>query len=102
MKVEFSKVIKQLSGKPIVEEGKDVILTTVACNALLSGFPDEQALPGEEKVKRFVLAEKIFKGATEFTAEEVALVKKLIGKAYTPLVVGRAFEILDPPVAEVK
>jgi hypothetical protein len=27
----------------------------------------------------------------------VALMKKLIGKAFAPLIVGRAFDIIEPP-----
>lgn len=30
------------------------------------------------------------------TADEITLIKKLVAKAYNPLVVGRTWELLDP------
>jgi hypothetical protein len=31
--------------------------------------------------------------------DDVALVKTLIGKAFAPLIVGRAYDIIEPPSA---
>jgi len=51
-------------------------------------------------VKRFRLAEIAAKGgAQEMKVDDVALMKKLIGKAFAPLIVGRAFDIIEPPSA---
>ena len=52
-------------------------------------------MSGDEKVKRWALAQKIYGGNTEVQAEDVALLKKLIGKAYGVAIVGPAYEMLE-------
>lgn len=69
-----------------------------ACfNSLMAQFDDEKGLTPEEKFKRGKLAEKIYsaKGEVEVSAEEVAEIKKLIGKAYGQLIVIRTWELLE-------
>lgn len=77
--------------------GKVLTLSDVAVASLMGAFPDERDLSGDEKIKRFALAMRVrnAKDAT-LTAEEISLLKKLIGKAYGPLVVGRAYPMIDP------
>ena len=106
MKRNFNTTLKTLDGKPIKEQyvdadgktaDRDVTLSTVAVNALLAGYEDERNLAGDDKVKRFKLAQLIndADGEVEVTAEQVSLLKTLIAKGYTPLVVGQAYEILE-------
>lgn len=101
MKRNLNVVLKTLDGQPLKEDHNgavsDVLLSRLAVNALLVNYPDEQSLSGEEKVKRFKLAQQIndADGDVEVTAEQVALLKSLIAKGYTPLVVGQAYEILE-------
>lgn len=101
MKVDFSAPILDMADAPIVEAGRHITLGAVACTALLGQYPGEN-LDGAEKVRRFKLA-KIASvgGVAELTVESVADIKTLIAKAYGPLVVGRAYSIIDPlPPAE--
>jgi hypothetical protein len=99
--LDFTAPITQLDGTPFTDQaGKPLATTlgTIAETALLASYPDEQAtITGEDKVKRFVLATKIHeaKGAA-LTADEVALIKKLIGKSYNALIVGKSWQLLDP------
>lgn len=96
MKVDFEQEIKTLNGESIpATDGKPAVLRGVAVDALLAVFADEQQLAGEEKLKRYLLAEKIHNGGVEFNTEEIALVKRLIGKAFTPVVVGQAWQMLE-------
>lgn len=99
MKVNFSIEIEDLDGIPIPKSDTDKTNATVgSCcvNALMIVFKDEQNLSGEEKVKRLNLAQKIHgKPEAEVTAEEIVLIKKLVGKAYGPLIVGRVYEVLE-------
>lgn len=101
MKRNLNVVLKTLDGQPLKEDHngavRDVQLSRLAVNALLVNYPDEQSLSGEDKVKRFKLAKQIndADGDVEVTAEQVALLKSLIAKGYTPLVVGQAYEILE-------
>ena len=97
--VDFDTQLSGIDGKPMIKEDKTPItLNEVTQNALLMSYPDEAGLSGEEKVKRWVLATKIGHQPRDpvLTADEIALVKKLIGKAYNPLVVGQAWSLLDP------
>jgi hypothetical protein len=98
MKIDFSAVIKDLDGGAVKDGDKDATLGRVTCTALLASYADEQNLPAEDKVKRFRLAEIAARGSEqEMKVDDVALVKKLIGKAFAPLVVGRAYDIIEPP-----
>ena len=66
--------------------------------SLLATFKDEENLSGEEKLKRWQLAIKIKNNAetaVEMTVEEIALIKKLIGKAYSTIIVGQVWELLE-------
>jgi hypothetical protein len=100
MKIDFSAVIKDLEGDAVKDGEKDATLGRVACAALLASYADEQNLPAEDKVKRFHLAEVAAKGGEqEMKIDDVALIKTLIGKAFAPLVVGRAYDIIEPSSA---
>ena len=91
MKIDFSAAIKDFDGDAVKDGDKEATLGRVACTALLASYADEQNLPAEDKVKRFRLAEIAAKGgAQEMKVDDVALMKKLIGKAFAPLIVGRA------------
>jgi hypothetical protein len=107
MLVAFDTVLRDLDGKPLPEdkdkpEGAQATLKKASIESLLAIYQDEQNLSGEDKLKRWQLATKIngSNGPAEFTVEEVALVKKLIGKAYNPLITGQAWTILEarPPL----
>lgn len=92
MKIDFSKPITDLDGKPV----EDLTLRVVALNALMAMLPDEQNLPGDQKVARFALAMRVNAGGeVDVSPEDIALMKTLIGKTYGALAVGRAYEILN-------
>lgn len=96
MQRDFSVPFKTFAGQPIVQDGEPLTLQRVAVNALLSQAEDEANLSGEEKFKRYKLASRIHaEPAVEVSAEEVALLKRLIGKLYLPIIVGPAFEALE-------
>ena len=74
-------------------------LATVAGMALLTETPADPRAPKNpaDKIKRFSLAVKVHAGGVvSLSAEEIALLKSAIAEGYSPLVVGRANEILDP------
>jgi len=41
-------------------------------------------------------------GDNELNLKEATLIKKQIGKNYSPIIVGQAYDLLDPPKAEKK
>jgi len=97
--IDFGEQLTGLDGKGLVEKANghevELTLSLVAINALLAMLPEEHALPATDKVRRFVIATKAV-GQAELTAEEIAIVKACIGRAYGPLVVARAWQLLDP------
>jgi hypothetical protein len=98
MKIAVDKVLIGIDGKSVKDtEGKEPTLKHIAVEALLAVYRGEENLKGEEKLKRWLLATKIemSNGLTEFTIEEVALIKELIGKAYGPLIVGPCWIALE-------
>lgn len=101
MQIDFNKTIANVKGEVIKkEDDKEVTLGSVAIDALLATFPDEQNLSGEDKVARFKLSMSIADHqeknlVRETTAEEISLIKKLIAKGFNALVVGRTWELLE-------
>jgi hypothetical protein len=100
---DFTALITDIDGAAI-EDGtadkKPFTLGDAAVKALVTPYPDEPNLAAEEKFKRAELAFRIRnKPDLVMSAEETAMVKKLIGKAYAPIVVFRAWPMLDPTTA---
>ncbi len=101
--IDFTQILTDLDGKPVKNSEIEVTLGAAATHALLTPFPDEQNLSGEEKVKRFLLATKVREAKdVKLTIDELNMIKKLVGKAYAPLLVGRIWEIIDPASVEKK
>lgn len=95
----MSQQLKNLYDKVLTEQydGKEapVTLASICCSALMGEVSAETT--GKEKVRRYNLATSIVgKGAVNVTAEDVALLKDLVGKMFTTLCVGQAMEMLDP------
>lgn len=97
---DFDAKITNIDGSPIVDEkGKEIELTvrTVAINALMAPYPDEQNLSAEEKLRRAELAQRISRKETgDLKSEDIAAIKKLVNKFYaSPLVVKQSFDALE-------
>jgi len=73
-------------------------LGRAASHALLFGrYPGEEGLSGDVKWARGTLAERIrTDGKATLTAEEIGVVKRLIGKYYSPVIIAQAYPMLDP------
>lgn len=97
MRKDFTIPLTHLDGTPIKDGDKQATLTTVALTALLASYEDERALTGKEKAERYQLALKINKRPAEvdITAEQLTMLKSLIGKAFGPLVVGQVYDLLE-------
>jgi hypothetical protein len=102
MQRKFGTILRHLDGETIMDRSetgeKPMTLGHVAVTALLATFDDERHLGGQQKLDRYVLATKIHSakdGVADLTAEEVSAIKTVVGKAYPPLVVGQAFQLLD-------
>jgi len=96
MKIQMNQELKRLDGVPL-KDGENVVALKKPCvEALLGIYPDETGLSGEDKLLRWRLAQRIDKGGeVELAAENIALIKKLVAKAYGPLIVGQVWELLE-------
>ena len=97
MKIDFNQTIKQLGkDEPILKpnSAEPFRLKDAAVEALLA--PEENQT-GEEKAKRYLMATRIYANpeGVDFTVEEIAKIKQVIGKGYGPLVVGQAWLYLE-------
>lgn len=77
--------------------GKPLTLKLAAVTVLTFPFDDERALSGDEKMKRAKLAMQIYDadGEIELKSEDIALIKRLAGKYYSPLPVMRIYDMLE-------
>jgi hypothetical protein len=107
MRINVVQPLSNYNGQILVErdqEGKEkaILLRDLCCVALTANIPNE-TLVGTEKLKRFVLAQNIFKNdIVELTADDIVLVKKLIDSIYNIVLVGAAWSALEnaePPAA---
>ena len=98
--VDGEPVIKD--GKPIMKKSPPFTLRTACVNVLTMREVDDRGkakeITGKDKVKRYELAKRIYhaKELVDLQAEEISLLKELVGRIYPPITVGQAFEILDP------
>jgi hypothetical protein len=94
---DFSTPLTDFRGKPLVtEDGSALTLREAVTTALVAPFKDENP-SGTEKVKRWQLAAKLQASKdVELTADDIALIKNLVAKAYGPMIVGQVWAILDP------
>jgi hypothetical protein len=103
MQIDFNAPILGFDRKPLNESDRAMTLAIVACTALSAQFRDEDNLAADIKYKRFKLGCKIANGGiVDLSVDEIATLKQLIGRAFSPLIVGRSFDLLDPKIEETK
>lgn len=95
--IDFRQVLKDFDGVPVIEADNAVTLKAVVVRALISTFEDERHLKAEEKFERGDLASRIHRseGPLALKVEEIATVKKLVGKAFGAAIVWAAWPLLD-------
>jgi hypothetical protein len=95
MKYDPHAPLLELDGRTVITDGKgtDFTFRHIARIALTNN--DEA--DGEAKYKHYCLAQKIehANGAVDLAAEEVATLKRLVGKHMPVVIVGRMWELLD-------
>lgn len=109
MNIDITQQLKDLDGTPmttgkqmcpacgqVVGEDEPLTVRVVAVKSLTAIFRDEQGVAGDEKFKRYRLALRLTdEDEPDLKAEDVVLIKKVVGKMYGPVVVGRMWAILD-------
>lgn len=106
MKIDFDIKLVNFKNEVIREKVKDkdedeketfedLTLGKVCVGALMS-FNPESRISGEEKVKRYDLALRIYKGGIiDVTSEEIVLMKKRVGEGFAVIVVGQVLKMLE-------
>jgi len=104
MKFDPTPALKKFNGEPHKEidpetgrsSDKDLQLKTAIVNSLTAIYQDEKP-EGLESFRRGQLASIIFKaeGEIELTTEDIALIKKLLGKYYGPAIVFSAYSLIE-------
>ncbi len=94
---DFGEILRDLEGAPLRSApDRNLTLGEACANALLAQYEDDARTSGEEKLKRYKLAGRVYKKQfSEVSTEEIALMKTLLAKAYGPTVVGPAYEALE-------
>lgn len=95
--IDFSTVITDLNDQPVKDGDNEVTLKLLSVGALSATFQDEQSLSPTDKFKRGALAMQIYntKEPLAIKSEDVTMLKTVIGKAYGPMVVYKAYQLLD-------
>jgi hypothetical protein len=97
MRRDFTQPILNLDGTPGKVGDEPITLQTLAMSALNTITEEDRTLTGSERAKRFDIMQRIYARPREvdLTAEQITLLKNLIGKMFAPLAVGRAYELLE-------
>lgn len=100
MKINFRKVLTQFSGEPITgENNSPFTLGQCTVNALLQ--PTQTQVSPQDKVRRARIAERAYEaeheqdGECDMSPEDVVLIRDCIGQIYPPLIVMKAFGLLE-------
>jgi hypothetical protein len=96
MKIKLNQELKGVDGVETLkgEKGRALTFKDICISAVLT---PEQGEDEKKKYERYELFKKIQRGGDEadLKVEEVALIKKSIGKLNPPLVMGQCWEILE-------
>lgn len=94
MQLDTTTPLQNFDGSDLIEGG--LTARTACTNALLGHHPDDERVSGEKKYARFKLACRINDSASvELKAEDVVMLKEMIARSYTPLVVGLMYDLLE-------
>lgn len=102
MKINFKQELGTFNGTRLMYDEKTPWTLQTACVESLGAiYRDEQSVAAEEKFKRYMLAEKIINATktTDFTIDEVSMLRTMVGKHPSPIIVGRVWEILEKAAA---
>ena len=103
--IDFTQEVKQIDGQPLTDDKgnpKPTTLGELCRQALLAGYADEHDQSGketitqEEKFHRWEVARLVKGKDVTLSVDDLALVKKLTGKAFGPLIMGPIWLMLDP------
>ncbi len=99
MVVDFTQHLKNpLSGEPVYRDKDSKELSTlsdICVNALITSLKGDEGMAGTTKFELWCLAKKIYNAQVDLKSEEIAKIKERVGKMYSSLMVGIAYELLE-------
>jgi hypothetical protein len=100
MTIDLTQALKTVKGDTIKDEsGNPLTLRDIIITALNAPDATLKEGSGKEKLRRFHLAENVWKAEKEITlsSEDVVLIKTVIDRTYpSSLIVGQAWEMIEP------
>lgn len=95
MKINLFVPLLDLKGN-VVLNGKEPVSLKDICSDALGNYVD-QGMSGTQKLVNFAIGLRIAQSESEveLSAEELAIIKDVVGKSYSPLVVGRLNELIE-------
>jgi hypothetical protein len=104
--IDFDTVLKNADGSSMkTDKGVEPTLSSICKSALVASYRDEvdptgkETITPAEKYARWKLAGRLH-GNVDLSPGDLALIKKLVGKAYSPSIMGPAWEVLDPSLSK--
>jgi hypothetical protein len=107
--INMTQVLVDENGRPIKDEYmqepddpqclkcRPLTLGAAVAHALFAALPSEKDVSGEQKFSRGTLALRIENDPTaKLTASEVTVIKDLVGKLYSSIIITRVFPLIDP------
>lgn len=97
MKIDLKQKFYSHKGEVMQDNGKDVLLSDVITNALLTPLKDDEKLSGSDKSELFKIwfDEIKDKDTANLKAEQISTIKERLGKLYGQLIVGQSYNYLD-------
>jgi hypothetical protein len=100
MKVKVDQKLLDAEGKEITAHNKpSMTLRDVIINSILSPTQEDDEKKKFEKYEIFKKVRDAKNGIAELKAEEIATIKKSIGKLQPPLIMGQCFEMIEDKVS---
>ena len=96
MKIQLNQEVQDEFGYPIVRGNRPpMTLRDIIVNSILAPVRDEEERPKQEKWEIFKKIRSVKTMEVELKAEEVALIKKLIAKFQSQLIMGECHEMIE-------
>lgn len=93
MKIDFNIPVLGLDDKPLLgPDQQPAVLGDLVGAALIASDDDRDA---QNKYRRFKLAQKLSAGAADISVEDAALIKAVVGRLASPILVGRVFDLIE-------
>jgi hypothetical protein len=102
MKVKLGTALKGIDGVEDLkgDKGRPLSIKDIIVNSVLTPMQDDDE---KKKFEKYEIFKKVrdAKADVDLTIEQIALVKKSVGKIQPPLIMGQCFEILEGKLSVV-